>query len=432
MLVRNVGYESAGTVEFLVDEEQNFYFLEMNTRLQVEHPVTETVSVGDLDLVKGMLWVGAGWGVPQEYLDILGDNPYYPHHGHSIEARVYAEDPLRGFLPSTGPLVPYQEPVPINTPERILRVDSGVAEGHVVTPHYDPMLSKVVAWSADGRQASLDLMHQAMQDYVIGAGSIQHNGRLVMDVVAHPAFQAGKTPTSFLSTHYPEGFQGVQLPLSEKQELVVCMVVLEKDMRSELVVKLGGIFGEAFKVERLDESTFKVTTMPEEGEVPEERIVQLDEQPSYKNSDILATVSLDGGKNKTVQMLSSKATGDMYVQMMGADVNILIQSPLEHELSAHMHPPREVDTSDMVLSPMPGTLINYAVEEGDVVEIGQELVVVEAMKMQNIIRSPRAGTIGTCRVAVGSSLKADEVILDFVVADEEAAPAATEKAQVAA
>lgn len=271
-----------------------------------------------------------------------------------------------------------------------------------------------------------------MQDYVIGAGSIQHNGRLVMDVVAHPAFQAGKTPTSFLSTHYPEGFQGVQLPLSEKQELVVCMVVLEKDMRSELVVKLGGIFGEAFKVERLDESTFKVTTMPEEGEVPEERIVQLDEQPSYKNSDILATVSLDGGKNKTVQMLSSKATGDMYVQMMGADVNILIQSPLEHELSAHMHPPREVDTSDMVLSPMPGTLINYAVEEGDVVEIGQELVVVEAMKMQNIIRSPRAGTIGTCRVAVGSSLKADEVILDFVVADEEAAPAATEKAQVAA
>lgn len=421
-LVKNVGYESAGTVEFLVDEEQNFYFLEMNTRLQVEHPVTETVSVGDLDLVKGMLWVGAGWGVPQEYLDILGDNPYYPHHGHSIEARVYAEDPLRGFLPSTGPLVPYQEPIPICTPERILRIDSGVAEGHVVTPHYDPMLSKVVAWSADGRQAALDQIHQAMQEYVIGAGSIQHNGRLVMDVVTHPAFQEGRTPTSFLPIHYPEGFQGVQLSRKDKQDLAVCMVALEKDTRTEIVVRLGGIFGEALRVERLDDdgTSFKVTTIPqEEGDESFERIISLDEKPTYKASDLLATVSLDGShKKKTLQMLSSQATGEHDVQMMGADVKVLLQSPLEYELSKHMHPPREVDTSDMVLSPMPGTLINYAVAEGDTVEIGQELVVVEAMKMQNIIRSPRAGTIATCRVPVGSSLRADEVILDFVISEE--------------
>lgn len=422
-LVHQVGYESAGTVEFLVDEEQNFYFLEMNTRLQVEHPVTESVSVGDLDLVKGMLWVGAGWGVPQEYLDTLGDdNPYYPHHGHAIEARVYAEDPLRGFLPSTGPLVPYQEPTPIHTPgDRLLRVDSGVAEGHVVTPHYDPMLSKVVAWSSAGRQAALDQLHQAMQEYVIGGGdasssstTIQHNGRLVMDVVAHPAFSAGKTPTSFLDTHYPEGFQGVTLTQEDKENLAVCMVVLEQDTRPAVVVRLGGMFGEALKVERMEKDAFKVTSLLEDGS--EQRIIQLDEVPSYKPSDLLANVSLDGGKTTTtIQMLSQLSTGEVGVEMKGADMNVLIQSEREYELSKHMHPPKEVDTSDMVLSPMPGALVSYAVEAGDVVEIGQELCVVEAMKMQNIIRSPRAGTIANCRVSVGSALKTDEVILDFVV-----------------
>lgn len=416
-LVRQVGYTSAGTVEFLVDEEQNFYFLEMNTRLQVEHPVTETVSVGDLDLVKGMLWVGADWGVPEEYLETLGNNPYYPHHGHAIEARVYAEDPLRGFLPSTGPLVPYQEPTLIRTPDRIVRVDSGVAEGHVVTPHYDPMLSKVIAWSSEGRQKSLDYIHQAMQEYVIG-GTIQHNARLVMDVIAHPAFQAGNTPTSFLPTHYPDGFQGVQLALQEKQDVAVCMVVLENDTSPEVIVRLGGIFGEALKVERLDNSSFKVSTM--DGEQGSDRIVRLDEPPEYKKSDLLAKVSLNGGDVKTIQLLSERTTGEIGIEMKGASIEILLQSPREYELSKHMHPPKEVDTSDMVMSPMPGTLVSFAVKAGDSVQIGQELCVLEAMKMQNIIRSPRAGIIASCRVAVGSSLKADQVILDFVT-DEDTA-----------
>lgn len=416
-LVRQVDYTSAGTVEFLVDEEQNFYFLEMNTRLQVEHPVTESVSVGDLDLVKGMLWVGADWGIPEEYLETLGDKPYYPHHGHAIEARVYAEDPLRGFLPSTGPLVPYQEPTPVRTPERILRVDSGVAEGHVVTPHYDPMLSKVVAWSAEGRQASLDQLHQAMQEYVIG-GTIQHNARLVMDVVAHPAFQAGHTPTSFLPTHYPDGFQGVQLALQDKQDVAVCMVVLENDTRPEVVVRLGGIFGEALKVERVDNSTFRVSTLTDEH--GSDRIVHLDEPPVHKKSDLLAKVSLNGGDVKTIQLLSERTTGEIDIEMKGASMEILLQSPREYELSKHMHPPKEVDTSDMVLSPMPGTLVSFAVEPGDYVQIGQELCVLEAMKMQNIIRSPRAGIIASCRVAVGSSIKADQVILDFVTEENAA------------
>lgn len=417
-LVRQVGYTSAGTVEFLVDEEQNFYFLEMNTRLQVEHPVTESVSVGNLDLVKGMLWVGAGWGVPEEYLEILGDKPYYPHHGHAIEARVYAEDPLRGFLPSTGPLVPYQEPIQVRTAERIVRVDSGVAEGHIVTPHYDPMLSKVVTWSADGRQAAIDQLHLALEEYVIG-GSIRHNTKLVMDVIAHPAFKAGKTPTSFLPTHYPDGFSGVQLSNEEKQDVAVCMVVLENDTRPIVIARLGGMFGEALKVERLTDVSFKVSTVGAKED--DSRIINVDETPAYKKSDLLARVSLNGGDVKTIQLLSALTTGEIQIEMKGASIEMLLQSPREYELSKHMHEPLEVDTSDMVLSPMPGTLLSYAVKVGDAVQDGQELCVLEAMKMQNIIRSPKAGVIANCRVPVGAILAADQVILDFEV-DEESTP----------
>eukprot|EP00522_Entomoneis_paludosa_P002904 CAMPEP_0172469862 /NCGR_PEP_ID=MMETSP1065-20121228/64800_1 /TAXON_ID=265537 /ORGANISM="Amphiprora paludosa, Strain CCMP125" /LENGTH=150 /DNA_ID=CAMNT_0013227635 /DNA_START=1 /DNA_END=449 /DNA_ORIENTATION=+ len=143
-LCQAVGYESAGTIEFLVDKQQNFYFLEMNTRLQVEHPVTEQVAaIGEneyVDLVKAMLWIGAGWGFPEEIQQMRDGHLVHPTH-HAMEARIYAEDPLRGFLPSTGPLVPYVEP----TISPHVRVDSGVAPGHVVTPFYDPMLSKVIA-----------------------------------------------------------------------------------------------------------------------------------------------------------------------------------------------------------------------------------------------------------------------------------------------
>mmetsp|Transcript_30806 Transcript_30806/g.46732 ORF Transcript_30806/g.46732 Transcript_30806/m.46732 type:complete len:719 (+) Transcript_30806:77-2233(+) len=415
-LVRNTGYTSAGTVEFLVDKDQNFYFLEMNTRLQVEHPVSETVSVGYPDLVKGMLWVGAGWGVPEEYLDTIGDKPYYPFYGHSIEARVYAEDPLRDFLPSTGPLIPYQEPAALMTSERILRIDSGVDKGYVVTPHYDPMLSKVIAWSAEGRLAALDQLHQAMQDYVIGQ-NIQHNARLVMDVLSHEAFRQGETPTSFLPTHYPDGFKGVQLSTEERQDLAVCMVVLTGNKNPQVVVRLDGIFGDAVIVEHLEPFLFKVMMLDGKGAVCDERIVTLDEQPVYKKSDLLARVALNNGDVKTIQMLSEGQSDDIAIEMNGAQMNVLLQTPIEFDLSTHMQPPKEVDQTNLVLSPMPGTLISYAVEEGEEVQVGQELCVIEAMKMQNIIRSPKAGTIASIHVAVGSSLMADAVILTFATGE---------------
>jgi len=205
----------------------------------------------------------------------------------------------------------------------------------------------------------------------------------------------------------------VELSNEEKQDLAVCMVALTKNDNKSIIVRLGGIFGEAVKVEYLDSNSFKTSRLDEEGVEVEERIVILDEVPSYKRSDLLARVSLNNGDVKTIQMLGEDNTGEISLEMKGATVKVLLQTPREFELSKYMQPPKEADTTDFVLSPMPGTLISYAVEEGEIVQIGQELCVIEAMKMQNIIRSPRAGTIASCRGAVGSSIMADDVIIEF-------------------
>eukprot|EP00521_Asterionellopsis_glacialis_P015377 CAMPEP_0195303474 /NCGR_PEP_ID=MMETSP0707-20130614/32845_1 /TAXON_ID=33640 /ORGANISM="Asterionellopsis glacialis, Strain CCMP134" /LENGTH=712 /DNA_ID=CAMNT_0040367031 /DNA_START=167 /DNA_END=2305 /DNA_ORIENTATION=- len=413
-LVKQVGYVSAGTVEFLVDEQQKFYFLEMNTRLQVEHPVTEAVS--GVDLVKGMLYVGAGRGVPPEFLEKMGSHYRMPDCGHAVEARVYAEDPLRGFLPSTGPLVPYQEPSLPN-----VRVDSGVAQGHVVSPFYDPMLSKVICWD-ETREGAVEGLARALDHYVIEG--VQHNARLVNDVLRHPAFVKGDTPTSFLPTHYPDGFVGVQLSNKEKMEMVVAVAAIAKKRNQVLdqppingsgkvVVLLGGMFGEAYQVE-LDDienpGSVHVSPMASEGEGS---VVEITEPLEYEPTQLLAEITLND-EPLSLQVIKESETGLLSVQMKGANMDVLVQSPREYKLSLHMHEPSIVDTSNMVLSPMPGALISYAVEEGDHVEMGQELCIVEAMKMQNIIRSPRAGTVEKCRVDVGSSLKTDEIIIDLV------------------
>lgn len=290
------------TTEWLVDEEQNFYFLEMNTRLQVEHPITEAVS--GVDLVEGMLHVGAGHGVPDEFLAKLGDRAYMPHNGHAVEARIYAEDPLRGFLPSTGPLIPYQEPVLEG-----VRVDSGVAQGHVVSPHYDPMLSKVICY-ADTRKAAVEGLAVALDNYVIEG--VQHNARLVNAVLRNKDFKAGKTPTSFLPTHYPDGFHGVELTLKQKERLAAIMVMIGKIRRETLqsptvpgstheeIVRLGGMFGEAFCVRLLDDTTASVTQILKDGESKEE-VVTLDEPLEYEPTDLLANAYISD-KPITVQV----------------------------------------------------------------------------------------------------------------------------------
>jgi propionyl-CoA carboxylase alpha chain len=452
-LCQVVGYQSAGTVEFLVDENQEFYFLEMNTRLQVEHPITEAVT--GVDLVEAMLYVGAGKGLPKSLQ--ASTNSIVPYKGHAIEARIYAEDPLRGFLPSTGPLVQYREPttdrlhaheIPyIGTDHAVpegpyVRLDSGVAHGHVVSPYYDPMLSKLVYWSTD-RSSAVGGLRRALDEYVIEG--VQHNARLVQAVLREPAFESGATPTSFLPTHFPDGFHGVQLSELEKEEFAVAAILIfqkRQELKQQtplsfgspgesdggVIVRMGGQFGEAFRVifskdsdeaevERLDEASGapigEAAWIPFKGS-------KLEYNPEHR----LAKVSVFG-QTRTIQVLREAATGEIRMQMHGADMDILVQSPREYELSRqYMKKPHKANMANMVLSPMPGLLISYAVKPGDVVQVGQELCIVESMKMQNMIRSPRSGTIATCNSSVGASLKVDEIILTFEHEEDDATKAA--------
>ena len=284
-LVREVGYESAGTVEFLVDKDQNFYFLEMNTRLQVEHPVTEMIS-GDgyasgnyVDLVHGMMEVAAGRGIPQKYLDLVeknaeedakdgGEGANVRYTGHAIEGRIYAEDPLRHFLPSTGPLAKYSEPPTLlnvhnggdKGSECHIRVDAGVVLGANVTPYYDPILSKIISYSETSRDNAILGLGAALDQYILRG--VQHNVPFVRDVLRNSDFIRGYTPTSFIGEHYPEGFSGSQLSEGEKGELVAIAreIARRRGLRmddpplalsggeEEVVVCLGGMFGDAYLV----------------------------------------------------------------------------------------------------------------------------------------------------------------------------------------
>ncbi|OEU11692.1 Biotin_carb_C-domain-containing protein, partial [Fragilariopsis cylindrus CCMP1102] len=427
-LCQQVQYIGAGTIEWLVESDNNidnnngnndgqnenqkkqkFHFLEMNTRLQVEHPITESIT--NTDLVDAMLRVGSGNGLPLDWYNVattINDNDndgnilVIPWKGHAIEARIYAEDPLRGYLPSTGPLVPYKEPygaitvlgkkkeiIPSPSSSNsdlsstsYLRLDSGVAEGHVVTPFYDPMLSKIISY-AQTRDEAIKVLSDGLDAYVIEG--VRHNARLVNAVLRHPEFRHGHTPTSFLDNHIPE-FNGVQLTNREEEELAVAVAIISKSRESFLG--------------RPTTPTTNTNTK-----------VVIDSL-NLDLENYLAEVSLDGN-NRTIQVLKAEHSGELKIQMYGADMQCIVQSPREYELSKHMRPPVIEDTSDLVMSPMPGTLINFSIQVGDHVEAGQELCVVEAMKMQNIIRSPRKGNIVKLYVEKGAALVTDEVIMEF-------------------
>lgn len=503
LLCQSVGYEGAGTVEWLVtdsdysnnSERQHFYFLEMNTRLQVEHPITEAVAGDHVDLVAAMLRVGAGEGLPTDWYETAevvempgsgndssdsdsgGKMLVMPWNGHAIEGRIYAEDPLRGYLPSTGPLVPYREPSEASTVSDVkgpssergasyLRLDSGVTEGHVVTPFYDPMLSKIISY-APTREEAIEVLSMGLDSYVIEG--VNHNARLVQAVLRHPAFRAGNTPTSFLESHIPdfatysvrsssssnnseeEDTNPSLLTVAEEEELAVAVALVAKAREEHLgrppaggsgavVVRLDGMFGTSDAISvTLHDGEKKATIRrlaadggSDDGDANNNtRHVALgsDDNDSVVSLDFahhLARVTLDGTE-RTLQVLAETPSGSLRVQMCGALYHsCLVQSPREYELSRHMLPPVIEDTSDKVLSPMPGTLINFAdrVFPGAVVEEGQELCVVEAMKMQNVLRATRGGTIASLKVETGAALATDQVILEFEqTGDDESLPA---------
>ncbi|HVJ43094.1 MAG TPA: acetyl-CoA carboxylase biotin carboxylase subunit [Dongiaceae bacterium] len=399
-LAKAVKYKSAGTVEFIVDSKRNFYFLEMNTRLQVEHPVTEMVT--GLDLVEQMIRVAAGEKLALKQSDIK-------LKGWAIEARVYAEDPLRNFLPSTGRLVRYREPVA----GPVVRVDSGVYEGAEISMFYDPMIAKLVTYGED-RGGAIAAMREALDSfYIRGLG---HNIGFLAALMAHPRFQAGRLTTGFIAEEFPDGFHGVELNEAEMADLVAVAAIVhqaqarramaskphfrtrESPVNGHWVVKLGKVTRPISLVETA--SGFAAIDGKRSCEVVS----------NWQLDEVLFSGRIDG-RLVTVQV---ERDGIGYrMSYAGAQMKVLVLLPRAAELAGHMLEKTPPDMSKYLLSPMPGLLVSLAVKEGQEVKAGQELAVVEAMKMENLLRAERDGKVVSLHAKAGDSLAVDQIIMEF-------------------
>ena len=473
-LARAVDYSSAGTVEFIVDANRNFYFLEMNTRLQVEHPITEKVT--GLDLVELMIRIAAGEPLPLGQDDVT-------LNGWAIEARVYAEDPFRNFLPSIGRLVRYRPPTESDT----VRVDTGIVEGSEVSIFYDPMIAKLVTWGEDRAQA-IESMNDALDGYLIRG--VNHNISFLNAVISHPRFCAGQFTTEFIAEEFPDGFHPADAPQTDP----MIAVAIAAMMHCKRAARGGEISGQTkrfdYRVGRRwavlangvrypveVEATLagydircKPSTTPQESAMPDQ-----EERPRAETSDSVGAGSTpkapdsstgdrtapaqrrDHAINATAPVPQSRGAmqkgsdaGDadglyrietdwrigepivaakvngtpVRVQVdsngvgyrlyhRGTEVDALVLSPAGADLAEHMLEKAPPDLSRFLLSPMPGLLVRLAVEEGQEAKAGEELAVIEAMKMENSLRAPDDVTIKKVLAKAGESLEVDQPILEF-------------------
>jgi propionyl-CoA carboxylase alpha subunit len=399
-LARAVGYRSAGTVEFIVDRERRFYFLEMNTRLQVEHPVTEMVT--GLDLVELMIRIAAGEKLPLAQADLRLD-------GWAIEARIYAEDPARGFLPSIGRLVRYRPPEGEG-----LRLDSGVDEGAEISLHYDPMMAKLVAHGA-GREAALDRLADALDGFCVAG--VRHNITFLAALLARPRFRAGALSTDFIADEFPGGFAPPPGFVEADRAILLAAALAHRRLREcETAIDSPLAGADRAIVEPvavlLDDARHALSVRPEgsayvvavEGE---SRVAATDWRPGQPLMHIRAE-----GRVLTVQTVRLRG-GAFQLTHRGVVRHAQILSPRAAELLALMPQKKAPDQSRRLLSPMPGLLRTILVDQGQEVKAGEPLAIVEAMKMENVLRAERDGRIGGIRAQPGDSLAVDQVILEF-------------------
>ena len=400
-LAKAVDYRSAGTVEFIVDAERNFYFLEMNTRIQVEHPVTELIT--GLDLVEWMIRVAAGEPLSLDQADVQ-------LKGWALECRIYAEDPFRGFLPSIGRLTRYLPP-----PEgESVRVDSGVVEGSEISMFYDPMIAKLVTHGAD-RDACIARMRGALDAFCIAG--VGHNIPFLASVLAKPRFVAGELTTNFIDEVYPDGFHADDLPPEDPSVLVAVAAAVHQsayDREAQISGQLDG-HGKRARNEwivRLGEGDHEVTvTALERG-----CLVAVDGREMEVYSDDwrfgmrLWTGVVDG--REIVVQIERQGIGYRLFHN-GALVEARALTPSTAALAAQMPRKEPPDLSRFLLSPMPGLLVSLAVAEGQEVKAGDELAVIEAMKMENILRAERDGRVAKLHAGPGDSLAVDQEILEF-------------------
>ncbi len=389
-LAKAVGYRSAGTVEFIVDARKNFYFLEMNTRLQVEHPVTEMVT--GIDLVEMMIRVAAGERLPFVQDDIK-------LKGAAIEARLYAEDPRRDFLPSPGRLKRYAEPVGEG-----IRVDSGVYEGAEISVHYDPMIAKLAAFG-ENRELATTRLSAALNGFVIGG--VSNNLDFLAAILRRDAFRKGKLSTAFIAQEFPGGFSDVDPSPREIEEAVVASaaihrIALENFARGSIpaawVVMLDG------KPHAVEIAHKGSSLIVKQGKKHHEVVA------SWLPGAHLFQAEIDGSSARF--RVERRGLGYRLARG-GVNYTAQILLPRAAELLGRMRPKPAADLSRHLLSPMPGLLVSLAVREGQAVKAGEELAVVEAMKMENVLRAERDGKVTKLRAKPGDSLAADQVILEF-------------------
>jgi propionyl-CoA carboxylase alpha chain len=419
-LAKAVGYASAGTVEFIVDGEKNFYFLEMNTRLQVEHPVTELIT--GVDLVEQMIRVANG-----EKLTMTQDDVKLT--GWAIENRLYAEDPYRGFLPSIGRLTRYRPPEEVaagpllengkwqgDAPrgETAVRNDTGVYEGGEISMYYDPMIAKLCTWGPT-RDAAIEAMRVALDTFEVEG--IGHNLPFVAAVMDHPIFIKGEMTTAFIAEQYPEGFEGVELDEAALKRIAAATAAMNRVAE----IRRTRVSGRMDNHERHVGEDWVVTLQGAEFETtidadPSGSTVRFADgsehrvEGNWTPGDQLAKMTVDGAP---LVLKVGKISGGFRIRSRGADLKVHVRSPRHAELARLMPEKLPPDTSKLLLCPMPGLVVKIDVEEGQEVQEGQALCTIEAMKMENILRAERKGMVAKINAAPGDSLAVDEVIMEF-------------------
>jgi propionyl-CoA carboxylase alpha chain len=405
-LAKAVGYDSAGTVEFVAGQDKSFYFLEMNTRLQVEHPVTEFIT--GIDLVEQMIRVAAGEKLAIKQSDVQ-------INGWAVESRIYAEDPYRGFLPSIGRLKRYHPPQEGKQGDAIVRVDTGVTEGSEISRFYDPMIAKLVT-HAPKRQQAIEAMGEALDNFAIEG--VEHNIPFLAALMQHPRWREGRLSTGFIAEEYPKGFHGIAPGKDTARRLAAVASAIEFVMDERKHRISGRLIGRDFqtdkhRVVRIGKDEIRLEVM-RQGDAVAVRF------NGERNVHVLQSRWLPGqpvwqglydGKDIAVQVRVLPNGYELSHQ--GVREKVWSYTEREAEL-ARLMPVKETGSSTrLVLCPMPGLVLSIAVKPGQELKAGETVAIVEAMKMENVLRAERDGKVKAVKVKEGDSVAVDAVIMEF-------------------
>jgi propionyl-CoA carboxylase alpha chain len=406
-LSKAVGYDSAGTVEFVAGQDKSFYFLEMNTRLQVEHPVTELVT--GIDLVEQMIRVAAGEKLALKQNDVK-------LNGWAVESRVYAEDPYRNFLPSTGRLTRYRPPKEGTENGVTVRNDTGVYEGGEISLYYDPMIAKLVT-HAPTRSAAITAQSDALDAFVVDG--IRHNIPFLAALMTHPRWQAGKLSTGFIAEEFPSGFHA-HAPEGEPAQVLAAVAAAIDHVLGERKRRVSGqlsgrsVTRESQRAVWLGEREIKLEVNRTNGMI-EVRMHGSKSQPMRIYSDWKSGNPIFSGtiNDKAVTVQVRTILNGFALSYRGVETKAYVYTESEAGYARLMPAKKVADTGKQVLCPMPGLVVSIAVKEGQEVKAGETVAVVEAMKMENVLRAEIDGTVKKINAKPGDSLAVDAVILEF-------------------